>query len=98
MRALAALAALALVLPAAAADCVWQAEDGGQIQQVSLNDYNYAFQPAGKYGTLCVVLRSPEQTTLACDDGAELELAYAQTSDGQTAVVLADKVYSPVCQ
>jgi hypothetical protein len=88
----------ALTAPGIAAECIWQAEDGGQIEAVHLDDYSYALQAAGEFGTLCAVLRSPEQTTLACDDGSEFELALGQGPDGQTLVVLSDEIYSPICR
>lgn len=99
MRFFTTIAAVAvLVLPAAGAECLWQAEDGSQIETVHLKDYSYALQAAGKWGTLCAVVRSPEQTTLTCDDGSEYALSLADDGNGSSSVVLSDKVYAPVCQ
>lgn len=86
---------LLLAAGVAADDCVWEGE-GGTVQQVQLPDYNYAFQPRNEYGTLCVVLRSPEATTLACDSGREMSLELGR-ENGETLIVLDTVIYRPRC-
>lgn len=57
-----------------AADCYWVSDRGDTLDRIYLPDYTYAFQPAGEWGTLCVTMRSDEQTSIACDNGFEAEL------------------------
>ena len=90
---------LLLVVGVSADDCVWQSDAGGQIEPVHLNDYTFAFQPAREAGTLCLTLRSPEGTSLACDNGTEFALVYGRDPaypDMHT-IVLGDEVYRPLC-
>ncbi len=90
---------LLLVVGVSADECVWQSDAGSQIEPVHLNDYTFAFQPAREAGTLCLTLRSPEGTSLACDNGTEFALAYDRDPaypDMHT-IVLSDEVYRPLC-
>lgn len=76
-------ASLLLTATAAAETCIWESAEGGQLQVVHLDDYNYAYQGPGRKGTLCLIYRNLETADLACDDGVNGPLEYGKGASGQ---------------
>lgn len=98
MRVAAAILAAMLSTPALAGSCVFVSTSGGKIATVFRGDSDREFTPPGGEPVECITLRSPEQTTLACDNGIESEIFLAISKTGVTAMYFNHEIFFEECE
>jgi hypothetical protein len=80
---LAAIAMFCLVSSSFAVDsvagCGFVSRQGERITWIDNTDYDFRYDAADGTSTLCLLLRSPEQTSGVCDNGVDDEFYYAQS-------------------
>lgn len=82
MRALLLTVLLFAPTAALAGQCGYVNSHGDQVSWIDNTDYDFALKRADGGETLCVLLRSPEQTSGSCDDGTDTEFFYASSKLG----------------
>jgi len=77
--------------------CDYSTGDGRSFAWVDHDDYSFRVVSPDGVESLCMILRSPEQTVGACDDGTESDLSRGTGDDGADLVYFDNVVWFRYC-